>query len=597
MRRTEKKLLNDLMKTVRFPQRERVQEPHQKCYVLLQVAVGGVDIKDFSLRIEQADIVENATRLLKGLQELCIHRGLGCLLEAAILLERALRTRLWEGAASCQFAQCPGLSPTTLKTLQDNGIKSVTDLYGSSLVQVQARVNCSSAEARSLLHFAASLHRCKLTAQMLAADDHMVKIKVDLAEAEGGLTGLQAIPFLLLAYDVDTAQLVCFRRLPVGCQGAEFVIKLPQTVAGVSSLRCRILGSLVGADFTCGAAMVEEPKIPPKTAASSNLRTNQPRAPKNGLSAAEGQAAREIATAASRRPRLPLATQPPTQQSQPPTTLQQENQALPRSPPPHQEVNFDRFRLINPADLQPSPPPARPQRPTRPLHPPPNLIQQPLNFTQLQPPASQARIVDKEKIPQDQQPGYFVQHEAVGRLQRRAAELHLSQLSVQRPKPAVIRQSQFTQMTQQPSQRAPVEKQRILDVDNGQDGDLLPPSNTAPLQQPLVPVADYLPLPPPSQPEPRGPAAKRPFFDISKDRGQDEEDKFLPAQWENTAPTQEEALASLPPLAPLPPPRVVTKSKDAASAPAAPRKAKLSITQHLQEVAAARERAFAAAFG
>eukprot|EP01031_Cornospumella_fuschlensis_P029971 gene29971-36199_t len=75
VKRTDKKVLNDLMKFIRFPVRERVQEPRHKCYVLLQATISFLpDIKDFTLRIEQAEIVENALRLLYGLKDLSIHK-------------------------------------------------------------------------------------------------------------------------------------------------------------------------------------------------------------------------------------------------------------------------------------------------------------------------------------------------------------------------------------------------------------------------------------------------------------------------------------------------------------------------------------------
>eukprot|EP00981_Chlorochromonas_danica_P001931 scaffold398_cov177-Ochromonas_danica.AAC.30 len=258
VRRSEKKTLNDLMKFVRFPLRERVQDPSHKSYVLMQAAVNATEIKDFTLRIEQADIVENATRLLKGLQELCVHRQLGFLLEATILFERALRTRLWEGLNSCQFFQCGGLSAKTMKALQANGINSVTDIYGLSLAQVQQRVDCSPNEAKVILQFAASVHRSRLVASLKAMGEQKVIISIELAEKGNEIMGLQPMPFQLLCYDTISAKLICFRRLPLGCNGTEISVKLPDGQTDTTKLRCRILGSLVGADYSCGAPINEE---------------------------------------------------------------------------------------------------------------------------------------------------------------------------------------------------------------------------------------------------------------------------------------------------------------------------------------------------
>jgi hypothetical protein len=58
--------------------------------------VSSVEIKDFSLKVEQAEIVESALRILSALKELAIERGAGSVQESAVLLDRALRTRMWE---------------------------------------------------------------------------------------------------------------------------------------------------------------------------------------------------------------------------------------------------------------------------------------------------------------------------------------------------------------------------------------------------------------------------------------------------------------------------------------------------------------------
>lgn len=263
------------MRNIRFPSKERVQEQHHKTFVLLQAAVGCPDIKDFALRIEQAEMVDVASRLLKGLLELAIHRHWGMLLECVVLLERALRTRLWEGSHSCQFIQCHDLSSSTIKTLCDRGIRNVNEIYGSSIAQVQQLIGCSPQEARILIHFSASVHRSKLVAEMVVDTDGKLRIEVKRAELGNDIVGLQAIAFILLCYDVKTGQLVCFRRLQAGCTGAVFAVTVPDVHEALGRLRCRLLGNLVGADVCVGAQIPTDDTFQPD-ATSTKAKPRDP---------------------------------------------------------------------------------------------------------------------------------------------------------------------------------------------------------------------------------------------------------------------------------------------------------------------------------
>ena len=77
LRRDEKSTLNALMKALRFPLKAKVQSTDSKVYVLLQAAVGRLNIIDFSLRVEQSEMVDVVLRILAALQNLCIERLLG----------------------------------------------------------------------------------------------------------------------------------------------------------------------------------------------------------------------------------------------------------------------------------------------------------------------------------------------------------------------------------------------------------------------------------------------------------------------------------------------------------------------------------------
>jgi ATP-dependent DNA helicase HFM1/MER3 len=77
VRRTDKKFLNECIKTLRFPLKARVQKPDQKAVVLLQTAIQRIHIPDFALRVEQNEIVDMSVRILSALTEVCLTRNMG----------------------------------------------------------------------------------------------------------------------------------------------------------------------------------------------------------------------------------------------------------------------------------------------------------------------------------------------------------------------------------------------------------------------------------------------------------------------------------------------------------------------------------------
>ena len=92
LRRDEKKLLNALHHDVRFriisdlaPSKVKVQKPSQKCFVLLQGAIGQHHLDNFTLRQEMTKMVEYAMRMLVAAEAYAIEGtghgivALGCL--------------------------------------------------------------------------------------------------------------------------------------------------------------------------------------------------------------------------------------------------------------------------------------------------------------------------------------------------------------------------------------------------------------------------------------------------------------------------------------------------------------------------------------
>ena len=208
LKRNEKTLLNNLHKGVRFPIKKKesgptlalVQDNAMKVYVLMLAAAQRLPIVDFALRAEQGDIVDTVLRVLTALRSLCEDRGNGCLLETAVLVERALTTRMWEVNYGSVFFQVTGLSEATRKGLATRSSVNVESLRGCSLSSVQDMLACSYNEAKQIQLFARMFEDNKLILRVGYGDQsdgdgnvigqarNMLKIDVLLADvfATGG---------------------------------------------------------------------------------------------------------------------------------------------------------------------------------------------------------------------------------------------------------------------------------------------------------------------------------------------------------------------------------------------------------------------------
>lgn len=104
------------MKQVRYPHKIKVQEPCHKAYVLLLSAVDKTEIPEFSLRVEQSEIVEQCVRILSAVFDNALEREKGMLLESCILFKRALLLQMWDdiGTNRSVFELCPELPAALL---------------------------------------------------------------------------------------------------------------------------------------------------------------------------------------------------------------------------------------------------------------------------------------------------------------------------------------------------------------------------------------------------------------------------------------------------------------------------------------------------
>jgi hypothetical protein len=91
----EKRPLNELHGKARFKgDFKRCQQPQHKAFILLQAALGGLEIADFSMKMETDAMVESASRVVRACQEYSVEAGAGAAAYYSLLLGA-------EGGAPC----------------------------------------------------------------------------------------------------------------------------------------------------------------------------------------------------------------------------------------------------------------------------------------------------------------------------------------------------------------------------------------------------------------------------------------------------------------------------------------------------------------
>lgn len=208
-------------------------------------------LKDFSLKVEQAEIVEKSIRLLKCIVELAINRCFGKLLESALLLDRALKVRLWETSNQNIFVQCKNLSIETLERLKELGKTNIHHIFGASPQMLQSEVGCSHEEIRALLCFSNEMMANKLMLDLSESNESEIIIRIRPAEAMDNRRKSSIIHYQLVCYERETGDLICWRSLPVGALEQEYRLRNTKAVS-IDRFRCALLANVVGIDHFIG---------------------------------------------------------------------------------------------------------------------------------------------------------------------------------------------------------------------------------------------------------------------------------------------------------------------------------------------------------
>jgi hypothetical protein len=133
VRRPEKKILVECHKSMRYqfdgPQSKiRIQEPHQKAFVLIQAAISAQFLDDYTLRQEMSQMVEMATRMLVAMEEYYVHgpkNGMAAL--QSHRLRRSLAVSLW-GSGDGVLNQLKGVGHEGTAKLRFGNIISFQDV-------------------------------------------------------------------------------------------------------------------------------------------------------------------------------------------------------------------------------------------------------------------------------------------------------------------------------------------------------------------------------------------------------------------------------------------------------------------------------------
>lgn len=173
VRRSEKKILNEVHKAIKYkldgpPSKVRIQEPHQKAFVLLQAAIGQHYFDDFTLRQEMSANVELSTRMLAAAEDYSVYGSKnGHIALQSLKLRRSLAVSLW-GSGDGVMNQLRGVGQEATGRLRFNNISSFHDVLNAQqdvIEKAAGRTAPFGSELRKAV-YAILRNSLKLTAQV-----------------------------------------------------------------------------------------------------------------------------------------------------------------------------------------------------------------------------------------------------------------------------------------------------------------------------------------------------------------------------------------------------------------------------------------------
>ena len=242
------------MREVRYPQKVKVQEPCHKAYVLLLSAVDKAEIPEFSLRVEQSEVVEQCMRILSALFDNALEREKGLLLESCILFKRALMLQMWDdiGPHRSIFELTPKLPAALTPRYIECGLNSVADFFAHTPNNLQGILRCSLADLRNMQAFSKSIHQSRLEIEILEVHDDKIRLRIQpsvtLENIDPNSPNFQSRIFHLICYDSESS-LVCYRRLQSTATTVEYQIHCSKRVSVESLWVVLLCEDMIGLDF------------------------------------------------------------------------------------------------------------------------------------------------------------------------------------------------------------------------------------------------------------------------------------------------------------------------------------------------------------
>jgi ATP-dependent DNA helicase HFM1/MER3 len=165
IRRNEKKALNEAYKTIKYklegPQSKvRIQTDAEKCFVMLQAAIGQYFFGEFSLRQQMSYMIDGASQVLSAIEQYAKEGSRnGQVAIQAMLFRRSLYSSLW-GEHDGVLNQIGGVTQDMAAKLKASGISSFADAMSRSNEDIVKAINVTDAFANSLRVAASTiLHR------------------------------------------------------------------------------------------------------------------------------------------------------------------------------------------------------------------------------------------------------------------------------------------------------------------------------------------------------------------------------------------------------------------------------------------------------
>lgn len=108
VREEEKLELQKLMERVPIPIKESIEEPSAKINVLLQAYISQLKLEGFALMADMVYVTQSASRLLRAIFEIVMHRGWAQLVDKTLALCKMVDRRMWQSMSPLrQFRKMP----------------------------------------------------------------------------------------------------------------------------------------------------------------------------------------------------------------------------------------------------------------------------------------------------------------------------------------------------------------------------------------------------------------------------------------------------------------------------------------------------------